>query len=453
MQTEGRFSVKCAAVKHSYAIRGVLWAGFYILLVILPLGVLLLGKVPPGTAFGWDFAVALGFSALAIMFTMFFLTARFRRITRAFGIDIIYYFHRWIALVAFVLLLAHPIILVGMEPLLLEYLKPDAPWHMLAGNVALLAVILLVITSVWRKALCLHYDMWRFLHAVFAVLAVGLAMVHIAGVNYYVESPWKRELWQLLTASVVLVLLHVRIVRPLLIMRRGYRVVDVSTERGDACTLTVAPDGHAGLAFMPGQFVWLNIWHLPHAMREHPFSIASSALQPQRMQFTIKRLGDFTSTINEVEPGQRVYLDGPFGAFSIDRHPDAPGYVFVAGGIGIAPILSMLRTLADRGDQRPLWLFYAYRSLERLTACEELQTLQSRLRLTMVTVLNEPPPGWTGESGLITREILQHHLPGNHAALEYFLCGPTPMTASIERSLDAIGVPLRRVHTELFDMV
>jgi len=414
---------------------------------------LLLGKVPPGTVFGWDFAVALGFAALAIMFTMFLLTARFRWITRAFGIDIIYYFHRWIALVAFVLLLAHPVILVGMEPLLLEYLKPDAPWHMLAGNVALVAMILLIVTSVWRKTLRLHYDAWRFLHAVFAVLAVGLAMVHIAGVNYYVETPWKRELWQVLAASVVLVLLHVRIIRPLWIRRRPYRVVDVSPERGDAWTLTVAPDGHPGLTFMPGQFVWLNIWHSPHAMREHPFSIASSALEPQHLQFTIKRLGDFTSTINTVEPGQRVYMDGPFGAFSNDRHPEAPGYVFVAGGIGIAPILSMLRTLADRGDPRPLWLFYAYRSLERLTASEELQVLQSRLQLNTVLVLNEPPPDWTGESGFITRDLLQRHLPANHAGLEYFLCGPTPMTASVERSLDAIGVPLRRIHTELFDMV
>ena len=441
------------AVKRNYVTRSILWTGLYLLLVMLPLGVLLLGEVPPGTVFGWDFAVALGFSALVIMFTMFLLTARFKWTTHVFGIDIIYYFHRWIALVALVLLLAHPVILIGMEPLLLEYLKPDAPWHMLAGNMALLAVILLVATSVWRKALHLHYDAWRFLHAVFAVLAVGLAMVHIAGVNYYVEAPWKRALWLMLAVSVVLLLLYVRIVRPLLIMRRSYSVIDVRAERGNAWTLTVAPDGHPGLTFMPGQFVWLSLWDSPLAMREHPFSIASSALEPQRMQFTIKSLGDFTSQIGAVEPGQQLYLDGPFGAFSIDRYPDAPGYVFVAGGIGIAPILSMLRTLANRGDQRSLWLFYAYRSLEKLTASEELEALQASLNLKMVFVLNEPPPDWTGESGFITRELLQRHLPGNHAVLEYFLCGPTPMTVSVEHSLNVLGVPLRRVHSELFDMV
>jgi predicted ferric reductase len=444
--------VNGAVAKRHYLVHGVLWAGIYLLLVILPLVMLLHGRVPPGTEFGWDFAVALGFSALAIMFTMFLLTARFRWTTRAYGIDIIYYFHRWIALVAFVLLLAHPVILIGMEPLLLEYLKPDAPWHMVAGNVALVMVVLLVITSIWRKSLRLHYDAWRFLHAVFAVTAVGLAMVHIAGVNYYVESPGKRELWLLLSVSVVLVLLHVRIVRPLLIMRHPYSVVDVREERGDACTLTITADGHPGLAFMPGQFAWLHLWHTPLAMREHPFSIASGAHEPRRLQFTIKSLGDFTSQINTVKPGQQLYLDGPFGAFSIDRYPHARGYVFMAGGIGIAPILSMLRSLADRGDRRPLWLFYAYRSLERLTAYEELQALQEQLQLNMIIVLNEPPPDWSGETGFVTRELLQRNLPADLAALEFFLCGPTPMTDSIEHSLNAIGVPMRRVHTELFDM-
>jgi len=444
--------VRGVVARPGYTLRGLLWISLYLLLVLLPPVVLLVGKLPPGTTFNWDFAVALGFSALAIMFTMFLLTARLKWITHAFGIDIIYYFHRWIALVAFVLLLAHPLILVGVEPLLVEYLKPDAPWHMLAGNVALIAMILLMVTSLWRKALHLHYDLWRFLHAVLAVLAVGLATVHVAGVNYYVEAPFKRELWLVMSVGVFLLLLYVRLVRPLLIMRHRYRVVDVKAERGDAWTLTVAPEGHSGLTFMPGQFVWLNLWHLPLAMREHPFSVASSAQQAQRLKFIIKRLGDFTSRIDTAVPGECVYLDGPFGAFSCDRHPHAPGYAFVAGGVGIAPILSMLRTLADRGDRRPVWLFYAYRSLERLTAREELQALQERLQMNLVITLREPPPDWTGERGYLTRDMLQRHLPDNCRELEYFLCGPKPMTDSVERSLAVMDVPLRHIHTELFDM-
>jgi predicted ferric reductase len=440
-------------MKSPYLLRGVLWTALYLLLVLLPPGVLLFGKLPPGTSFGWDFAVALGFSGLSILFTMFVLTARFRWTTHAFGIDIIYYFHRWIAVTALLLLLAHPVILVGMEPLLLEYLRPDAPVYMLAGAGSLLAILLLVTSSLWRKQLRLHYDLWRMLHIVLAVLAVTLAAVHVHGVDYYTGMPGKRELWLLLAVAVTGLVLYVRVIRPWLVMRRRYHVVDVVPVTPDTWTLTIAPDGHAGMAFQPGQFAWLSLGHVPFAMREHPFSIASSAQQPQRIQFLIKQLGDFTAHIGNARPGQRIWIDGPFGAFSVDRYPAAPGYVFIAGGVGIAPILGMLRTLADRGERRPLWLFYCCRNLQQLAGGEVLQELQSRLTLQTTLVPTEPAPGWSGACGLLGRELLARSLPEGRANLEYFLCGPTPMSASVEHSLRGLGVPLRRIHNELFDMV
>ncbi len=436
-----------------HVLRGSLWIGAYLLLVLAPLFfVLLSGDVPPGTSRGWDFSIALGFCALSVMGSMFLLTARFRWTASAFGIDIVYYFHRWIALIVFGFVLAHPLILIGVEPLIVEYLKPGAPWPMSAGTVAWLALILLVVLSVGRKQFRLHYDAWRRLHAGLAVLAVGLAIVHVLGVNYYVGDPGKRTLWMILAASWLVLWLYVRIARPALMLRRPYRVTGVTAERGDAWTLTVQPDGHDGLRFLPGQFAWLTLGHSPFALREHPFSISSSAERPGQLGFTIKRLGDFTATIGNVAPGQKIYLDGPFGAFSIDRHA-APGYVFIAGGIGIAPILGMLRTLADRNDRRPLWLFYAYRNLERLTAHDELEALKARLPLQVVYILTEPPRQWPGESGCVTQEMLDRHLPAARAGYDYFLCGPTAMTAVVEKYLSSLGIPMTRVHTELFELV
>lgn len=438
--------------RHS-VLHGSLWIGGYLFLVVIPLlFVLLYGDVPPGTSHWWDFSIALGFCALSVMGSMFLLTARFRWTAAAFGIDIVYYFHRWMALIVFGLVLAHPLILIAVEPLILEYLKPGAPWAMSAGVVAWLALILLIVLSVGRKQLRLHYDGWRRLHTGLAVLAVGLAIVHVLGVNYYVGDPGKRTLWMILAASWLLLWLYVRIVRPAWLLRRPYRVTDVTAERGDAWTLTVQADGHEGLRFLPGQFAWLTLGHSPFALREHPFSISSSAERPGQLGFTIKRLGDFTATIQNVVPGQKIYLDGPFGAFSIDRH-EAPGYVFIAGGIGIAPILGMLRTLADRNDRRPLWLFYAYRNLERLTGHEELEALKARLQLRVVYILSEPPRQWPGESGCVTREILGRHLPTARAGFDYFLCGPTAMTAVVEKYLSSLGVPMTHVHTELFELV
>jgi predicted ferric reductase len=188
-------------------------------------------------------------------------------------------------------------------------------------------------------------------------------------------------------------------------------------------------------------------------MREHPFSIASSAAQPRRIELSIKELGDFTSTIKGVRPGQTAWLEGPHGTFGVDLRPDAPAYVFVAGGIGIAPIMSMLRTLADRGERRPLVLLYGNRVWERIAFREELELLARKLELRVVHVLLEPPAAWTGERGYITREVIERHLPQNRAQAEYFLCGPTPMTRAVERALGELEVPSAHVHSEIFDWV
>ncbi len=440
----------------NYAYFGLLWVGVYLALVLTPLVVLLVGPVPTGSGFWWDVSLALGFAGTAMMGTLFLQTARFRRVSAPFGIDIIYYFHRQSALVAFAFIFAHPVLLLAVEPRMWSFFKPAAaPWHLWAGVGSLLALCLLMLSSLWRKTLHIDYDVWRLAHAVLAILALGLAVVHIEGVGHYVAAPWKRLVWSLISLSWLLLLAYVRLVKPALQLRRPFRVVEVTAERGSAWTLQLVPAGHAGFAFQPGQFAWLTIRDSPFALKEHPFSIASSAEDSGTLGFTIKELGDFSSRIKTVEVGQEVYVDAPYGSFSVDRQP-ADSYVFIAGGIGIVPIMSMLRTLADRSDQRPLLLIYAYHTRERLTFCEELEALQSRLNLRLVVVLKEPPEGWRGEAGLLNEELLARHVvqwQNENGRYECFICGPVPMIRLSEKALHKLGVPLSRIHSELFDLV
>lgn len=140
-------------------------------------------------------------------------------------------------------------------------------------------------------------------------------------------------------------------------------------------SLFLQPQHPPAFAYSPGQFAWLSLRASPFALQEHPFSISSSPTGAGPLQFTIKELGDFTSTIGAIKVGEVAYVDGPYGNFSIDAHPVASGYVFVAGGVGIAPIISMLRALADRGEQRPLWLFYGNRRWEGVVFRAELDAL------------------------------------------------------------------------------
>ncbi len=437
----------------SYMTKGFFWIGIYLALVLAPLAVLLLGPAREGSGFWWDLSLALGFAGTAMVGTLFFQTARFRRVSAPFGIDIIYYFHRQSSLVAFLFILAHPVILLILKPEIWSFLRPGvAPAHLWAALVSLLALALLITSSLLRKQFRIHYDDWRVAHAVLAVLALALAIYHIESVGHYVDTPWKKQLWGTFSLSWLALLVYVRLLKPWRQLRHPYRVKQVIAERGEAWTLEVVPEGHEGFTFQPGQFAWLSLGDSPFALKEHPFSISSSAENPGCLQFTIKALGDFTERIKETGVGRKVYLDGPHGAFSTDRVP-AAGYVFIAGGIGIAPLMGMLRTFADRTDSRPLLLFYAYNTLERLTFREELEERKTKLDLTVVYLLKDPPSDWQGESGLISADVLQRHLPVNLSSREYFICGPVAMIHLSEKLLHRLGVPLVQIHSELFDLV
>jgi len=430
------------------------WLCAYLVVVTAPLFVLLLGPVPPPGGFWWDFAMALGFAALAMMGVQFILTARFRRATMPFGIDIVYYFHRYLAIFALAIAVLHYLIIRFDNPAVLGTANPlAAPAHMSAGRAALVLFVLLVVSSLVRRRFRLDYELWRWMHALVASVAFVLALWHVVGTGYYIATDWKQALWTGYGLFWITLIVHVRGVKPWRMLRKPYRVAAVRREQGEACTLVLEPEGHDGMRFQPGQFAWLSLGDSPFALKEHPFSMASSAVRPGTIEFGIKAVGDFTRSALNVPLGQRAYLDGPYGAFSTDRHPGAPGYVFIAGGVGIAPIMCMLRTLADRGDRRPLLLFYGNRRRERVLYYEELDVLASRLNLQIVHILGEPPAGWRGEAGVLTQAMLDRHLPASRAQLHYFLCGPVVMTQSAEKWLAALGIRSVQIHSELFEWV
>jgi len=150
--------------------------------------------------------------------------------------------------------------------------------------------------------------------------------------------------------------------------------------------------------------------------------------------------------------GEPAYLEGPYGVFSIDRR-HAPGYVFVAGGIGIAPFMGILRTMADRADPRPVMLFYAGKNWEDLTFREDLQELKKKIDLETVIILEDPPEDWQGEKGWLSQEVFERHLPKERIRRSFFIDGPMPMMDAAEKALLAIGVMSSDIHVELYDLV
>lgn len=435
----------------AFALRNSLWLLVYLLFITAPLFVLLMGTLPPARDFWTELSIALGYAGLAMMGLQFGLTARFRWVTKPWGEDIIYHFHRQLSLIALGLVVAHPLILFIVRPQLLALLNfIEAPWRARLAAISTYSLIALIIMALWRVKLRLSYEVWHLSHIILAVMAVVAGILHMLAWGVYLDDPMKRALWAGLTLFWLALLLYVRLVKPLFMLRRPYRVTRVKAERGDTFTLTMKPEGHAGFRFTPGQFGWLTLWSSPFKITGHPFSFSSSAeAEDGSVDMSVRNLGDFTARISQVAAGQRVYLDGPYGAFTIG-HP-ADMHVLFAGGVGITPMMSMLRTLADRGDKRPVVLIYGSRDWESITFREELEALRARLDLRIVHVLSRPHKGWTGETGFINAEVLRRHLPPPFDLHEYFICGPSVMMDAVEKALAEMHVPMSKYHTERYN--
>lgn len=424
----------------------IFWIVVYFVLIFAPLLILLLAPRPAGRTFWRELSVAIGFAGLALMGLQFIPTARLPFLSEVFPLDTLYNFHHRLSVIAFLLTLAHPLILFIQNPYTLKLLNVfSAPWRARAGVLAAVALIFLVLTSVKRLSLKLSYEAWRLLHDILSVAVVGFALYHIFKVDYYTSVPVQRWLWVVMGILWGLMMVYIRIIKPWQLLRRPYEIVEVLAERGNTWTLNLKPVGHAGRPFRAGQVAWLSIGHSPFLIEEHPFSYASSDVHPETIGFAIKELGDFTSKIGNLQPGTKVYIDGPYGTFDLDHHPDR-NYTFIAGGIGSAPVMSMLRTLADRNDERHLQLFYGNPTYDTIIFREELESLQKRLNLDIIHVLEIPHAGWEGETGYITKGVLERHLTPEFQHCTYFICGPLPMIEGVERALMELSVSRKTMH-------
>ncbi len=436
------------------AVRASIWFGSYVSVIVAPLVFAAIGIVDDNRGFWREFAVALGFVGLSMLGLQFVLVARLRTVAAPFGEDALVHFHRYMGYAGTLFVVAHPVLLiVVVDPSYLERVNPfTAPWAGRFGTLSIVCLLVIAVTSIWRLALRISYEVWQALHLVLSTVAITAALIHVELIHHYVDQTWKRVLWVLMTLGFLTVFAWVRIIRPILRMRRPWRIASIDAERGGVSTVTLKPINHGGFTFAPGQFGWLSVHRSPFALTQHPFSFSSNGDDPTQIQMSIKELGNFTRTVSTIAPGTVAYVDGPHGVFSPD-HYEGAGCVFLAGGVGIGPIMSMLRTFAARADPRPCYLLFGTKRIADATYHDEILELAAQLTLTVIVVVSDPTDDWAGERGYVDAEKLRRHLPANHQALQYFICGPGSMQDAMEAALAELGVSGERVHTERFNFV
>lgn len=401
-----------------------------------------------------DLARLAGAVALALLLLQFLTSGRLERLSGRFGIDATMRLHQLAARAVLLLALLHPLAFAlpgspreAMDALAMLFaLEP-----MRSGVAALAALALLVAAAIARKRLPLPYEAWRGSHVLLALLAAGGALHHAFTVGTASGTGAPAVLWALLAAAAFATLAWSWLLKPFLLARRAW-VVTQNEARGEGIReLVLEPANGAAMAYRAGQFVWVDFGRVPFTLRDHPFSLASSPREGPALRLLIRDRGDFSGAVESIAPGCRAFVDGPHGNFTHEGR-GGQSILLVAGGIGIAPILGILRDLAAAGDPRPVSLVYGARDQARLAGREVIAAAAGRLSLRVTWVLEDPPAGWAGATGAITEAVIAGAMQGFDPAGTLALsCGPTPMMLSVARQLRALGVPAGKIVYERFE--
>jgi predicted ferric reductase len=396
-------------------------------------------------------ADAIGLLAFGILSLQFLLASRLPWIERPFGLDRLIRFHRSMGVTAAALLVAHPVLMtLSGEPELLT--KLSVPWPVQLGRVAVLVLFATVVVSLRRTALRIPYERWRFWHNVAAVGVLGLAFTHSFFVKGGIHTLLGRIFWIVLV-SIALLAWSYRHLREWHQHHGGrYLVSQVVPEANNTWTVVLKPEpGRRIPAHLPGQFAFIKVLEGYCGGEEHPFTIASSPEQGE-LVFTIRNSGDFTSRIYELIPDAKVLVHGPFGRFSANLYPEEKQLVFIAGGVGLTPFLSMIRSMHRTQNWRPVTLLYACRTQADLLMREELAAMEesSNGRLQLVHVLSSPEKTWQGLCGHINGDLILQHVTGSSTDRGFYVCGPPAMMKTVEQDLKHTGVSGSRIHSEHF---
>lgn len=204
------------------------------------------------------------------------------------------------------------------------------------------------------------------------------------------------------------------------------------------------------IKYFPGQYMDFLV---PGTEETRSFSMASTPGREGLFEFVIRIYpgGLFSEHLaGAIKPGDRLQVEAPFGTFTLREGRTSP-LIFVGGGAGMAPMLGLLRSMAERGIERPVTFYYGARTARDLCFTDELVELGTRLKdFTYVPALSEPGKGddWDGETGLITEVVKRRE--STLEGFDAYICGPPPMVDAAIATLSGLGVPENAIFYDKF---
>ncbi len=407
--------------------------------------------------FGWDKTLLragkmVGLAAAFLLSLQLALAGRLKWLDRIYSLPALYTAHRYIAYTIVLLVVLHPVLIFIPDKLLMIPFETRY-WPEWVGAGLLVVILLQFGVSRWRTKFFRKYQKWLWVHRILGISAMTLLVVHVLYVSETFEIDGLPRYAVMVTAAILILLwVWVRL-KETLIRRKDYRISMVAPAGENAHTIELKSDSGRPFVYLPGQFAFLSFDSIPISKEPHPFTIASSPLRPDTIQFTIRGSGDWTRQTGNLKVGDRAYLQGPFGHFSNLMIPShTRSIIMIAGGIGITPMLSMLRHMVDTSDQRSTTLIWSNQTRNHLFAEHELDRMAEHL--TDFTWI----PTFTREKseerqfGRLNLKTLEKLLESHDRQACIFLCGPAAMIRQVSHDLTLLGFQKRSIHFEMFGL-
>jgi len=370
--------------------------------------------------------------------------ARLGPIVRLFGgPEAMYAAHRRIAALALALLVAHAVFAAGRAATdsaeeALRIFLPASGWAVFAGSIALACMAAGLALTVFGNLR----------HEAFVLVQRALGLTFLIAALHALGVPGTRSSMPLLvyvaalTALATAAFVYRSVFGRVLARRHRYVVASVNRLDTSVAEIQLAPIGRP-LPFLPGQFIFVSFRSRVVGGEPHPYSVASSPRGPT-LDVVVKALGNYTTSLMALEPGARADIEGPYGSFSYLHVPNAR-QIWIAGGIGVTPFLSMARNL--EGSAHEIDFYYCTEGAEHAHFFDELcEIADSDPRFRVIPVRKR-------SLGRISAEdIVGVSLPIEHDAA-ILICGPPTMNENLTGQFLALGVPRNRLYFEDFSFM
>jgi predicted ferric reductase len=402
-------------------------------------------------------AMIFGSCAFTWLILEFVLIARIKILEQSFGLDKFYKFHGIMAMISIILVFFH------------KNLKWESESGDLAFNLYLFIIFLAVVfmtntLSQYLKPLdklkkslqkfhITKYELQVIVHNL-TFIALIIMFFHVINVSSAKENTMLRIIYIIYFTIAISCYIYHKLVKPIFIIKK-YNLNYKKNENYNILTLGFSPiDKKNVFNYKPGQFAFLKIKGLK-TKEEHPFTISSSPENKNELTFTIKELGDFTKNIKNLSNNITAKIDGPYGIMSFLNYRDEENLFFLSGGIGITPILSMLRYLNSINSTKKICLIWGIRTSKDLICKNEIESISQNLKNFTFIPITYKDENWKGLKGSITRKIISDTLKENSFKIEktgFYICGPKKMMSSSIKSIKELNVKNKNIHFEKFSL-